>query len=119
MSSTVSAAAQLALTEAMERLIAGRPLRSDGRLTVANLATEAGVSRASANRAAEVILEFRRAAVAIRAQQQVESVLRDPDRDRRRNAHILAQHAQALALQKRREEQRAASADVLPFKRKT
>ncbi|WP_245331648.1 hypothetical protein [Bradyrhizobium sp. NAS80.1] len=44
---------------AMARLLDGRPERTDGALTVANLAREAGVSRATANRAADLLAEFR------------------------------------------------------------
>jgi hypothetical protein len=34
-----------AIRSAMDRLLAGRPLHTDGRLTIKNLATEAGLSR--------------------------------------------------------------------------
>jgi hypothetical protein len=43
------------LQEAMARLVAGRPRVTDGRLTVANLAREAGVGRSTANRAVDVL----------------------------------------------------------------
>ena len=39
------------LREAMDRLLAGRPQRTDGRLIKDNLWKEAGVSRATMNRA--------------------------------------------------------------------
>jgi hypothetical protein len=47
------------LQEAMARLVAGRPRVTDGRLTVANLAREAGVGRSTANRAVDVLDAFR------------------------------------------------------------
>jgi predicted RNase H-like nuclease (RuvC/YqgF family) len=47
-----------ALREAMARLIEGRPAATDGRLTKENLYKEAGVSRATMNRAAEVMEEW-------------------------------------------------------------
>jgi len=52
---------QAALRAAMKRLLDGRPERTDGALTVANLAREAGVSRATANRAVDLLAEFRAA----------------------------------------------------------
>ncbi|MET8621041.1 hypothetical protein [Streptomyces albidoflavus] len=54
----VSPQAEQALREAMERLFAGRPTRTDGKLTKNNLWREAGVSRATMNRAASVISEW-------------------------------------------------------------
>ena len=42
--SAVSPATAAALEEAMQRLLEGRPARTDGALTIANLAREAGVS---------------------------------------------------------------------------
>jgi hypothetical protein len=42
----------------MQRLFAGTAKRTDGRLTKANLHIEAGVSRATMNRAAAVIAEW-------------------------------------------------------------
>ena len=47
----VSRSTEEALRAALARLAAGDAVQSDGRLTVANLAREAGVSRATANRA--------------------------------------------------------------------
>ena len=52
---------EAALRAAMARLLDGRPERTDGALTVSNLAREAGVSRATANRAVDVLAEFRTA----------------------------------------------------------
>jgi hypothetical protein len=55
----VSPATAVALEEAMQRLLEGRPARTDGALTIANLAREAGVSRATANRATDILDQFR------------------------------------------------------------
>jgi hypothetical protein len=52
-----------ALRAAMTRLFDGRPERTDGALTISNLAREAGVSRATANRAVDLLAEFRAAEV--------------------------------------------------------
>lgn len=114
----VSPSTEQALRAAMQRLLSGAAVRTDGRLTVVNLATEAGVSRATANRAIAVLTEFRSAAASRRAREvRVEAALAG-SREESRNAHILAQHIQARALHKKQEEQRAARADVLPFRRK-
>jgi hypothetical protein len=58
MTSPVSAATEKKLRTAMARLLAGQPALTDGRLTKANLHTEAGVSRATMNRATAVITEW-------------------------------------------------------------
>lgn len=53
------------MQEAMARLVAGRPRVTDGRLTVANLAREAGVGRSTANRAINVLEAFHGAAARV------------------------------------------------------
>lgn len=55
-----SPGAQVALREAMERLLSGKSARTDGALTKNNLFKEAGVSRATMNRAREVLDEWDR-----------------------------------------------------------
>ncbi|OKO92416.1 hypothetical protein AC629_00540 [Bradyrhizobium sp. NAS80.1] len=59
MTARTGSKSEAALRAAMARLLDGRPERTDGALTVANLAREAGVSRATANRAADLLAEFR------------------------------------------------------------
>lgn len=54
----VSARAEKALREAMERLFTGRPARTDGKLTKNNLWREADVSRATMNRATDVLADW-------------------------------------------------------------
>ncbi|MGV4923836.1 hypothetical protein K2224_00590 [Streptomyces sp. BHT-5-2] len=55
-----SAEAVKALRAAMERLLAGRPTCTDGRLIKENLYREAGVSRATMNRAHSILAEWDR-----------------------------------------------------------
>lgn len=55
---TVSPATEKKLRDAMQRLLAGQPKRTDGRLTKANLHVEADVSRATMNRADAVIADW-------------------------------------------------------------
>jgi hypothetical protein len=54
----VSAATEKKLREAMARLLAGRPLHSDGALSKENLAREAQVSHASVHRAVTVLADW-------------------------------------------------------------
>lgn len=56
--STVSTATEQKLRAAMTRLLTGQTIRTDGRLTKTNLAHEAGVSRATMNRAATILAEW-------------------------------------------------------------
>ena len=110
MNRPVSAPTHQALRSAMDRLLAGAPKESDGRLTIVNLAIEAGVSRATANRAEQIIADFRHAiaeAAGQRADDQVVTVT-EKDQGRRADDNLIAQHVQARALLKRHDEQRAA-----------
>lgn len=54
----VSPATEAALRSAMSRLLAGKPARTDGRLVKENLRKEAGVSRATMNRAKAILSEW-------------------------------------------------------------
>lgn len=58
MTSPVSPATKQRLREAMQRLFNGEPRRTDGKLTKNNLWREAGLSRATMNRAAEILAEW-------------------------------------------------------------
>ncbi|MEV0535837.1 hypothetical protein [Kitasatospora sp. NPDC050463] len=105
-----------ALEAAMDRLLADEPIRSDGSLTVASLAREAGVSRATAYRAAELLERFRSkieerttdpdAPATLREQvRELKGELREAKRARheeiqclRRSVDALAQQVQALTL---------------------
>lgn len=48
------------LIDALDRLVAGKPEKSDGRITQSNIALEAGVSRATFNRYQTVVDEYRK-----------------------------------------------------------
>lgn len=54
----ITAASENKLREAMHRLLDGKPTRTDGRLLKENLYKEAGVSRATMNRATTVLAEW-------------------------------------------------------------
>ncbi|MGW2229452.1 hypothetical protein [Streptomyces formicae] len=54
----VSAATEAKLREAMDRLLAGEPLHTDGALTKENLAREAKVSHATVHRAEAIVAEW-------------------------------------------------------------
>lgn len=55
---TVTPETEKKLRDAMQRLLTGTAKRTDGRLIKNNLHIEAGVSRATMNRAAEVLAEW-------------------------------------------------------------
>lgn len=56
----IAAATERKLRDAMERLLTGAAIRTDGRLIKENLYREAGVSRATMNRATAVMDEWAR-----------------------------------------------------------
>ncbi|MBM0274026.1 hypothetical protein [Micromonospora tarensis] len=58
MSGSVSPATRQRLLDAMQRLLAGAPNHTDGRLTKNNLCREAQVSRATMNRARDILAEW-------------------------------------------------------------
>ena len=131
---------EAALRAAMKRLLAGRPERTDGALTIVNLAREAGVSRATANRAGDLLAEFRTAEARQRrsSQQALKERIRTLEAelravrgaeiaDLRALARTLAQHIQVLTLQVderdavidslRQELARSGDARVIPLRR--
>lgn len=55
---TVTPETEKKLRDAMQRLLAGTAKRTDGRLIKTNLQIEAGVSRATMNRATTVLAEW-------------------------------------------------------------
>jgi len=75
---TVSPSTEAALRAAMQRLLTGQPERTDGRLTKNNLHTEAGVSRATMNRATSLLTEWD-AAVASRTNASAQDIGRDAE----------------------------------------
>jgi polyhydroxyalkanoate synthesis regulator phasin len=103
---------EAALKAAMERLFTGRPECTDGALTIANLAREAGVSRATANRAGDLLATFRAAEAGqqrsspkdlkerIRAlEAELRAARRAETAELRALVRTLAQHVQVLTLQ--------------------
>lgn len=96
------------LRAAMNRLVAGTPRASDGRLTISNLAIEAGMSRATANRAIVLLDEFRCAIAAAKMDRpSSRSSMRTDDRQKKNEADKRAQHTQVKALLSQQQAQRA------------
>jgi transcription elongation GreA/GreB family factor len=138
MTRPVSQKTEEALRAAIKRLLDGTSVHTDGRLNVANLAREAGVSRATANRATVVLAEFRTAEVRFRLGsvaglkariRELEAELRAARggelAELRSTVRTLAQRIQILALQGEEQrcliavlEEQIARADpkVLPFR---
>jgi uncharacterized coiled-coil DUF342 family protein len=116
----VSQTTERKLREAMEHLLNGTAPRTDGQLTVSNLAKEAGVSRATANRAEAVLAEFHNRTVVLRETPEKLPGLRDQNRelehrlaqmtseknqiiaDLQATVTLLAQQIQALTLENER-----------------
>ena len=113
---SVTPAVHAALTQAMDRLLAGEPQHSDDSLTVAALARAAGISRATAYRATEALETFRQRVDGRTSGPDVPATLRERIRelqgelrearrarheeitDLRRSVDTLAQHVQVLTL---------------------
>ena len=100
MRSSISPTTISALRRAERRFPDARARSSDGRLTVANLAREAGVSRATVYRAGAIITEFRSMVSHRRGCA--------PSRYRSRRDHIAALEVRKFATLKARRAQRAA-----------
>lgn len=99
------------LRAALDRLVTGQSRCTDGRLTVVNLAREAGVSRATANRASVILADLRdhAAQIASKREQSVASPTAiNEERESRERDHILAQHILVRALLTREAQRRAA-----------
>ena len=99
--------------EAMSRLLEGKYLFTDGRLTISNLAREANVSRATVNRYTKLVGDFRYA-VSIRKTEALNNRVAE-DEGVGSVPHIVAQHTQARAMFRQQEERRASRADVVIF----
>lgn len=104
----VRTSTEQALRGALTRIVSGNATRTDGRLTVANLAREAGVSRATANRAPAILAELRKAAEAARLSrlEKPRAPQINADRDRRELENVIAQHLQVRALLQRASDNR-------------
>lgn len=94
----VSLTTEQKLREAMDRLCNGTSQRTNGQLTVSNLAKEAGVSRATANRAQAVLVEFHNRMIALQETPEKLPGLRDQKRElERRLAQVTAEKNQIIA----------------------
>ena len=116
----VSLTTEQKLRAAMDRLCNGTSQRTNGQLTVSNLAKEARVSRATANRAEAVLAEFHKRIVAFQETPEKLPGLRDQNRELERRlvkvtseknqiiaglqatVTLLAQQVQALTLENER-----------------
>ncbi|MDQ8706079.1 hypothetical protein RCO28_26915 [Streptomyces sp. LHD-70] len=115
---SVTPAVHAALIQAMDRLLTGEPQHSDGSLTVASLAREAGISRATAYRATDALETFRHRVderpgtdvpATLRERiRELQGQLREARRARHeeitdlRSVDTLAQHVQVLTLDNER-----------------
>lgn len=117
---TVSLSTERKLRDAMDRLCNGTSQCTNGQLTVSNLAKEAGVSRATANRAEAVLAEFHNRTIALQEIPEQLPGLRDQNRalehrlaqtmteknqiiaDLQATVTLLAQQIQALTLENER-----------------
>lgn len=82
------------LRDAMQRLLGGKPKRGSGKLTVTNLAAEAGVSRATANRYPAVLRDFAQHLGALREDPEAENL---HERVRRAEAALREKTRQSAA----------------------
>lgn len=97
----------------MSRLLEGKYLFTDGRLTISNLAREAKVSRATVNRYTNIVEDFRYA-VSIRKNEAITKLVGE-DEGEGAVPHIVAQHTQARAMLRRQKERRDSRAGVVIF----
>jgi len=102
---SVKGSTRAALETAMLRLLEGKSLYTDGALTVVNLAKEASVGRATANRATDIIKRFQAAVEARKdaAERDAEQVRPgiNPDvnvREERRALRALASQVTVLTI---------------------
>src|SRR5713226_1895824 len=95
---TVSQTTERKLRESMDRLCNGTSQRTNGQLTVSNLAKEAGVSRATANRAEAVLTDFHNHIIALAETPEKLPGLRDQNRElEHRLAHLTTEKNQIIA----------------------
>src|SRR5713226_10108379 len=95
---TVSQTTERKLRESMDQLCNGTSQHTDGQLTVSNLAKEAGVSRATANRAEAVLVKFHNRITALQEIPEKLPGLRDQNRElERRLAQVTAEKNQVIA----------------------
>lgn len=94
----VSLRTEQRLRAAMDRLCNGTSQCTNGQLTVSNLAKEAGVGRATANRAEAVLVEFHNHTIALQERPEKLPGLRDQNRElERRLAQVTTEKNQFIA----------------------
>lgn len=87
------------LRAAMERLLAGTPQRTDGRLIKENLYREAGVSRATMNRATAVLTDWNRRVDGTQPRDKEIENLKRQIKEYRLDARMLRSRVQVLEAQ--------------------
>lgn len=92
-------ASERKLREAMDRLLAGAPLRTDGRLIKENLYREAEVSRATMNRATAVLEEWNRRVVGTQPRDKEIENLKRQLREQRAEIRLLRTRVKELEVQ--------------------
>jgi hypothetical protein len=124
MTGTVSPATQQRLLEAMQRLFAGTPQHTDGRLTKNNLCREAQVSRATMNRAGDILAAWDAqvkdspAGTAVRCRDYDLSRLEQDLKASRARCHELQDHLDAAATALRRQAADTTSPTLIPLRRR-
>lgn len=115
----VSVQTETALRAALVRLVERRPTRTNGRLSVANLAREAGLARATVYRAAAILAELNALQSVGRSRPTPpERGVLKAERTRQKAEHLQAQHLQVRALLARAESRRqAAASNIHPLRR--
>lgn len=93
---TVSPASEKKLREAMDRLLSGTQQLTDGRLIKENLYKEAGVSRATMNRATSILAEWETKSVGPQPRDRTIEQLQQSDAEHRDIIKILRQEIRAL-----------------------
>lgn len=93
---TVSPASEKRLRDAMERLLAGTPQRTDGRLIKENLYKEAGVSRATMNRATSLLTEWETKSAGPQPRDRTIEQLKTADREHKAAIKLLRQKIREL-----------------------
>lgn len=93
----VSGFSERALAEALSRLAEGRPLRTDGALSVAGLAAEAGVSRSTANRSTTALAALRALQLAAASKVEPGRPVFDERQARRDIADLRRRHGETVA----------------------
>lgn len=93
---SVSSASEQKLRDAMDRLLVGNPKRTDGRLIKENLYKEAGVSRATMNRATSLLAEWESKSAGPQPRDRTIEQLNVADREHKATIKSLRQKIRSL-----------------------